>query len=340
MAKQSGRRPAKGKSMTREQAAAVIGTLRDLQENDPDLTLEGILNALSDYYSEHYKPESTIFHLEEDDFHPNNATISKIVNGKVGHNSTVMKAIYLWLFHKYPYIIDKKQYGEELKREEREMLAVKSIIGYNEPLDRADIKRWSGDYVLYRPFHLDPLNRVQACLLTIGAKTNDFACRIESKFSDKPGRNRNNIAKGKFVPCGYDKAYALLLLNKGYSEGIPHSTPAAGHYALHINQRAEVLDAPYGPVLDMSGIMVAAIGNVPSAWPFFVRRLESVESFTPHVLSAEEYMDLDEEIQAQLDLGAVHWQPKNARKTLMKSYKAAAEGKSNTPSHPAPAPAP
>jgi hypothetical protein len=326
--------------MTREQAAAVIGTLRELQESNPDLTLESILDELNNYFCEYYSPESAIFHLQESDFQPDKATISKIINGKVGHNSNVMKAIYLWLFHKNKYIIDKKQYGEELKREEREMMAVKSILGHNEPLDRDDIKRWSGDYVLYRPFHLDPLNRVQACQFTIGQKTSDFACRLTSEFSDERGRTRYNVAKGKFVPCGYDKGYALLLLNKGYSDGMPHSRPAAGHYALHINQRGEDLGGPYGPVLDMSGVMVAAIGNIPSAWPFFVRRLEADEIFTPHVLSADEYLKLDEKIQAQLDLGAVHWQPKNAKKTLKKNYRAAAEGKPTTSKAAAPAPAP
>jgi len=110
---------------------------------------------------------------------------------------------------------------------------------------------------------------------------------------------------GKITSHQPGEAFAILsIFDPEYKPG---STPN-GNYTLHFHD----IEHNEGRVSAFRGIVVARVGTLPSAWPFFGERADDAEAIVPRILTAEEQAALPDEVVQQLRLGGVHWSKEKA----------------------------
>lgn len=134
----------------------------------------------------------------------------------------------------------------------------------------------------------------------MGSDTSDFDCTLESVVPNPLGGSLENVALGKITSHESGTAFAILsIIDADYKPG----EAPAGSYTIHFH------DVHYnrGNVSAFRGIMVASVGNFPSAWPIAGVRNDDLECVTPHILTADEQAALPEGVLQQLRLGGVHW---------------------------------
>lgn len=242
-------------------------------------------------------------------------------------NKASLKAIILWILStNYDKYFLTQESEEILKSKENDVFHIRNTLGFDSPLKPYHAGSWNGSFKLYQPFHLDPLNRALVSRLDIGLIANgndeqesEFACQLVSEFVDDFGDNRKNFATGKVIPCGETRAMAILNVGRNIDNN--------GHYALHFNVTAR--DDESGTVTAFNGILTAAIGKTPSAWPMFGRRLSEKDApgFRSHILEPEEFLSLPKQLKDQIDMGGVHWEKDFAPRSLSRSYQQAVEAK-------------
>lgn len=267
------------------------------------------------------------FDRSEVRFNPEASTLSRLSRLKYSKSSPYIKGLYLWFSKDYGNILKIKQSEEKLYGDEQQVLRLGDLLGTSfgklAPHFIEAATKFVGTYKLYRPFHADPLKRIQVSKLIVGSDSSIFTCRLESShFDERLGENRINSAVGKFVSTSDKAATAILYANEssGLEPDYERNSGYGGNYIINIHSPEWRSDEKGHHISFFSGIVLATIGNkAPSAWPLFAMAHRSDKDFEPHVLEADEIQKLPPLALAELSRGGVYWNEQDSPHTFDKS---------------------
>ena len=295
----AGRRKQHLKRLSRPETEAVCRVFLELFE-EKNWSANGVVEYLTKYSR---TKEAMVLikadeDLHEDDFGPNPSTITRILEDKRSAGDGTAKALKHWLS------VDHSARIEAHKSQFQEVFAssFRSVLGFEPFSSKPEkIRSFAGEYRMYRPFHLDPKNKVIVERLTIGSKESPFESGLSCRY--ETGKSVEGVdSTGRAVPHGQKLLVALRVGE------IPESTIII--YFDRLKYGSKIGAQRGSQVSVMYGTMIASVGTADpaSSWPCYAERIDADEAFEPYTMGYDEEK-LPVDAVKMLSRGAIYWDP-------------------------------
>jgi hypothetical protein len=231
------------------------------------------------------------------EFDADDNTIGRVLKNHIPSNQ-LTNAIYLWMATSYKSVYDPLEEQERARETEKDVSAIRLLLGHSNELNLAKAKDFAGTYRLFRPSHNDPNDVIMVTKFVIGkdalsAGESDFSCSYESEYVED-GKETATEAVGKIIPHGQRLLAVLTTLGKG-------------NFFILFDRAYRETDA--SSFQSMGGIMMAAVTDGPaSAWPVFAARVDDPRAeFEYSQYDASELTSLPRSVWNRLRRGAIYW---------------------------------